>query len=66
MKITSQTDNSGRIGNVEIMVPLKYLRNFWITLQRPLINCEINPILTWSTNVLLFILMLQIKILHFK
>ena len=26
--ITGQTDNSGRIDNVEIMVPLKYLSNF--------------------------------------
>ena len=27
-KITGQTDNNGRIDNVEIMVPLKYLSNF--------------------------------------
>ena len=32
------------------MVPLKYLSNFWRTLEMPLINCEINLILTWSTN----------------
>ena len=31
-KITGQTDNNGRIDNVEIMVPLKYLSNFWRTL----------------------------------
>ena len=36
--------------NVEIMVPLKYLTNFRRTLEIPLINCEINLILTWSTN----------------
>ena len=36
--------------NVEIMIPLKYLSNFWRTLETPLINCEINLILTWSTN----------------
>ena len=36
--------------NVEIMVPLKYLSNFWRTLEMPLINCESNLILTWSTN----------------
>ena len=29
---------------------LKYLSNFWSTLEMPLINCEINSILTWSTN----------------
>ena len=31
-KITGQTDDDGRIDNVEIMVPLKYLSNFWRTL----------------------------------
>ena len=35
---------------VEIMVPLKYLINFWRNFELPLINCEINPILTWSAN----------------
>ena len=48
-KITSQTDNNGRI-DVEIMVPLKYLSNFWRTLEMPLINCEVNLILTWSAD----------------
>ena len=32
------------------MVPLKYLSNFWRTLEIPLINCEIDLILTWSEN----------------
>ena len=32
------------------MVTLKYLSNFWRTLEIPLINCEINAILTWSAN----------------
>ena len=31
--------------DVKIMVPLKYLRNFWWTLEMPLINYEINLIL---------------------
>ena len=31
------------------MVPLKYLSNFWKTLEMPLINCEVNLILTWSS-----------------
>ena len=30
---------------VKIMVPLKYLSNFWRTIEVPLINCEINLIL---------------------
>ena len=32
------------------MVPLKYLRNFWRTLEMLLINWEVNLILTWSEN----------------
>ena len=32
------------------MIPLKYLSNFWRTLEIPLINCEVNLILTWSVN----------------
>ena len=42
---------TGRAGddgtkNVEIIFPLKYLNNFWRTLEMLLINCEINLILT--------------------
>ena len=32
------------------MVPLKYSSNFRRALEMPLINCEINLILTWSAN----------------
>ena len=32
------------------MVSLKYLGKFCRTLEMPLINCEINLILTWSAN----------------
>ena len=31
---------------IQIMVPLKYLNNFWRNVKMPLINCEINRILT--------------------
>ena len=31
-------------------VPLTHLRNFWRTLDIPLISCQINLILTWSKN----------------
>ena len=30
------------------MVPLKYLSDFWRTLEMPLINCEVELIFTWS------------------
>ena len=47
--MTGQTGNNGT-KNTEIMVPLKYLSNFWRTLEMPLINCEINLLLTWSAS----------------
>ena len=51
-KITGETGNNGT-KNVEIMVPLKYLSNFWRTLEMPLINCEVNLNLTWSSTCVL-------------
>ena len=57
-KITDQTGNDGT-KDVEIMVPLKYLSNFWRTLEMPLINCEVNLILTWSSNCVLIATAIQ-------
>ena len=48
VKITGKTPDIGNTKNVEIIVPLKYLSNFWRTLEIPLINCELNLELTWS------------------
>ena len=50
IKITGKTPNNNNEKDVETMVPLKYLSNFWITLEMPLINCEVNLILTWSST----------------
>ena len=49
-KMTGQTNDDGEINGVEIMVPLKYLSNFWRTLEMPLINCEVKVIMTWSAD----------------
>ena len=51
-KITSKTGDDGT-KNVEIMVPLKYSSHFWRALEMPLINCEVNLILTWSSTCVL-------------
>ena len=51
-KITGKTGNNGT-KDVEIMVPLKYLSNFWRHLEMPVINCEVNLILTWSSTCFL-------------
>ena len=52
VKITGRTGNNGT-KDVEIKVSLKYLSNFWRTLEMPLINCEVNLILTWSSTCVL-------------
>ena len=51
-KITGTTVAIGT-KNVEILVTLKNLINFWRTLEMTLINCEINLILTWSDKSVL-------------
>ena len=47
IKITGNTFTDDNTKDVEIIVPLKYLRNFWRTLEISLINFEINLILEW-------------------
>ena len=49
-KITGQTNDDGEISGIEIMVPLKYLRNFRRTLEMSLNNCEVELIMTWSAD----------------
>ena len=44
VKITGKTPAVDNEKDVEIMVPLKYLSNFWRTLEMPLINSEVNLI----------------------
>ena len=50
VKITGKTPNDGNTKDVEIIILLKYLSNFWRTLEMPLINCEVNLILTWPRD----------------
>ena len=50
IKITGKTPLDGNTKDVEILVPLKYLSNFWRTLEMPLINCKVELILTWSNT----------------
>ena len=47
--MTGQSGNNGT-KHVEITVPLKYLSNFWRTLEMPLIIREVNLLLTWSAS----------------
>ena len=45
-----ETPAAGNTKDNEIIVPLKYLSNFWRTLEMSLINCEVNLVLTWSKD----------------
>ena len=64
-KITGKTNDDGEINGVEIMVPLKYLSNFWRTLEMPLINCEIELILDWSENSVIIYANIDNQVLTF-
>ena len=37
----------------EVVIPLKHVSNFWKSLNIPLINCDVELILTWSKNCVL-------------
>ena len=39
--------------SVKIAVPLKYLSNFWRSLEMPLINCKVELSLKWYENCIL-------------
>ena len=48
--MAGQTGKGGT-KDVEIMVPLIYLSNFWRTLEMPLINRKISLQFKWSNQV---------------
>ena len=61
-QITGQTRNGGK-NDVEIIILLRYLNNFWRTLEMPLSNCEISLQLKCSKSC---ILVAEIIMQHFK
>ena len=50
--IGSTLNNSSRL-DAEVVVPLKYLSNFWRSLDLPLINCEIELDLSWPKDCIM-------------
>ena len=44
----TDADGANRKKDVKIVVPLKYLSNFWRSLEMPLINCKVELSLRWS------------------
>ena len=51
--LIGNTENNGTKNGVKIAVPLKYLSNFWRSLEIPLINCKIELSLKWIENCVL-------------
>ena len=47
-ELIGRTPNNNNILDAEVVVPLKYLSNFWRFLDLPLINCEVELDLSWS------------------
>ena len=47
---STTVDGNRVFKNVKIAVPLKYLSNFWISLEMPFINCKIHFELNWSRD----------------
>ena len=51
--LIGNTDANGTKNGVKIAVPLKYLSNFWRSLEMPLINCKVELSLKWYERCLL-------------
>ena len=51
--LIGNTENNGTKNGVKIVVPLKYLSNFWRSLEIPLINCKVELSLKWYETCLL-------------
>ena len=51
--LIGNTETNGTKKGVKIAVPLKYLSNFWRSLEMPLINCKVELSLKWIENCVL-------------
>ena len=51
-KLIKGTDNNN-VNNVKLVVPLKYVSNFFRSLEMPLVNCKIDLELTWRKDCMI-------------
>ena len=51
--LIATTENEGTKNGVKIAVPLKYLSNFWRSLEMPLFSCKVELLLKWIENCML-------------
>ena len=52
-KSTNAKDGDSFVEDTKIVVPLKYLSNFWGSLEMPLINCKVYLELNWIEDCIL-------------
>ena len=50
-KLIKGTDNN--VNNVKLVVPLKYVSNFFRSLELPLVNCKLDLELTWHKDCII-------------
>ena len=51
-KLISGTDDNN-VNNVKLVVPLKYVSNFFRSLEMPLVNCKIDLELPWHKDCMI-------------
>ena len=51
-KLIKGTDDNN-VNNVKLVVPLKYISNFFRSLESPLVNCKIDLELTWHKDCMI-------------
>ena len=51
--IIGNTENNGTKNEVKVALPLKYLSNFWRSLEMALTNCKVELSLNWIENCVL-------------
>ena len=51
--LIGKTEDNGIKNGVKIAVPLKYLSNFWRSLEMLLSNCKVELSLLWNENCIL-------------
>ena len=49
-KTVNHNDGKNSVKDAKMVVPLKYLSNFWRSLEMPLINCKVHLELNWNED----------------
>ena len=52
-KTVNHNNGESSVKDAKIVVPLKYLSNFWRSLEMPLINCKVYLELNWIEDCIL-------------